>query len=425
MTFSRRRFLSSTAATAALGLVAGRARRARAQPAPAARNLVIVLASGGWDITYAVDPKPALASVDAPAGAVEMFGDIPIFTHESRPAVGSFFAAHGAMTCVVNGINVRSIAHTECLKRVLTGTASEKNPDLGAIAGHELGTELPIPYLVLGDTAFAGPLASSVGRVGTTNQIKALLDPADAYPPLAGQASPTYRPSADEEADIRGYLQARAQRERATRGARGYNQRRIDDFVDSLERGDALRQLSDQFGERGVTLALDAQLTLAMDVLQGGMSRAVMVDSRLPWDTHVANASQNQLHEALYGALDSFATDLAGRPGSRVGTTLLDETLVVVMSEMSRTPRLNAADGKDHWPVGSAVLFGAGVAGGKVVGATTDDVSARGIDMQTGLPTAAGVSLTTESMTAGLLSILGVDPSPYFPGVEVLRAVAA
>jgi uncharacterized protein (DUF1501 family) len=50
---------------------------------------------------------------------------------------------------------------------------------------------------------------------------------------------------------------------------------------------------------------------------------------------------------------------------------LLDETLVVLMGEFGRTPRLNAQGGRDHWPgCWSIVLAGGGVRGGVLVGAS-------------------------------------------------------
>ena len=53
---------------------------------------------------------------------------------------------------------------------------------------------------------------------------------------------------------------------------------------------------------------------------------------------------------------------------------LLDETLVCFVSEFGRTPRLNRAQGRDHWPHAySIVLAGAGVPGGQVIGATDRD----------------------------------------------------
>src|SRR5207253_3895646 len=50
---------------------------------------------------------------------------------------------------------------------------------------------------------------------------------------------------------------------------------------------------------------------------------------------------------------------------------LLDETLVVMMGEMGRTPKVNAKGGRDHWTFCySVVLAGAGIRGGSVCGAS-------------------------------------------------------
>lgn len=50
---------------------------------------------------------------------------------------------------------------------------------------------------------------------------------------------------------------------------------------------------------------------------------------------------------------------------------LLADTLVVVMGEFGRTPRINAQAGRDHWPqVQSILLAGAGVSGGTLYGAS-------------------------------------------------------
>jgi hypothetical protein len=50
---------------------------------------------------------------------------------------------------------------------------------------------------------------------------------------------------------------------------------------------------------------------------------------------------------------------------------LLDETLVVMLGEFGRTPKINAANGRDHWgPCQSIVLAGGGVKGGRIHGAS-------------------------------------------------------
>jgi uncharacterized protein (DUF1501 family) len=53
---------------------------------------------------------------------------------------------------------------------------------------------------------------------------------------------------------------------------------------------------------------------------------------------------------------------------------LLDSTLVVWMGEFGRTPRINGFAGRDHFPAAwTTVLGGGGIAGGQVVGRTTED----------------------------------------------------
>ena len=51
---------------------------------------------------------------------------------------------------------------------------------------------------------------------------------------------------------------------------------------------------------------------------------------------------------------------------------LLDKTLILCMGEFGRTPRINSASGRDHYPTAwSAVLAGGGIKGGQAFGATS------------------------------------------------------
>ncbi len=413
-TLSRRHFMSGALAGAGLLAVAGRPRHSRAAAPGTAKNVILLVASGGWDVTYALDPKPGLATVDVPAGTLSMYGDLPIWTDPSRPGVAAFFAAHAAVTAVVNGIYVRSIAHPECMKRMLTGTPSSSNPDLAAIAAHETGRDLPLPYLILGNSAFTGPLAASAGRAGSRNQLVTLLDPAQAWPPPVGVAASRFTPDAADEAAIRAFVDAGAERERAVRGAHGYNRRRLDDFATSLQRGDLLRGEAAGFGQRGRALSLTQQMDLAVDVLEQGIARATMLDTRILWDTHDGNDDQNAYFDTTFRALKGLIDDLTARD-------MLDDTIVAVMSEMSRTPKLNGDAGKDHWPVTSAMIIGGGVRGGRAYGGSTDELNAALVDLATGeRDSSAPGTIQTDNLVAGVLTLAGVDPEPWFPGVEAL-----
>jgi hypothetical protein len=84
------------------------------------------------------------------------------------------------------------------------------------------------------------------------------------------------------------------------------------------------------------------------------------------WDTHSKNFEglRDELLPMLDQGLSALVEDLADRG-------LLEETLVVVMGEFGRTPKINAAAGRDHWGLCQSVLMaGGGIRGGQVVGAS-------------------------------------------------------
>lgn len=121
------------------------------------------------------------------------------------------------------------------------------------------------------------------------------------------------------------------------------------------------------------------------------------------WDTHKANFStlRNQLIPPFDQGLAALLNDLRLRG-------MLESTLVVVMGEFGRTPKIgrvvmNAAtdaSGRDHWPHAfSTLLAGAGIKGGHIHGATD--------------PRAAYVTespVTPPDLTATLLHLLGIPP---------------
>jgi uncharacterized protein (DUF1501 family) len=420
---NRRTVLQLAAATGAAALVPSRLAAAgtRAAAAGAPRRLVLVCAQGGWDTTYALDPKAQSAVCDVPVGAVRQFGALDVFTDASRPNVTGYFTKYAPVTAVVRGISVASVAHRECLKRMATGTRNETNADMGALIAHDLGNDLPLPYLILGDTAFTGPYAVSAGRVGATNQIIALLDPAQAYP----TGRPPVAVTGAEDAILARYAAASVDRVRATRGATGYNRRRTADFLEARERGKQLQAVRAGFGARGRTLLLSAQVELALDALEQDISQSVMLNTRLGWDTHDNNTDQAGLHETTFAGLTQLLDGLAARAGRQPGTKMIDDTVVVCFSEFSRTPKLNNAAGKDHWPVTSAMVIGAGVRGGRGFGATNGAVESMPIDFDTGAASASGRTLMSSHFVAGVLALCGVDPIAHLGPTEIFDAFVA
>src|SRR5262249_41623599 len=89
-------------------------------------------------------------------------------------------------------------------------------------------------------------------------------------------------------------------------------------------------------------------------------------DANATWDTHGNNFTKlkTELLPPLHAAVSSLLTDLAERG-------LLRRTLVTVMGEFGRTPKVNAQAGRDHWNFCySLLLAGGGFKGGFVHGAS-------------------------------------------------------
>lgn len=117
------------------------------------------------------------------------------------------------------------------------------------------------------------------------------------------------------------------------------------------------------------------------------------------WDTHAQNADrlQDALCPMFDVSFDALMSDLADRG-------LLDETLVVVIGEFGRTPRINRLGGRDHWGhVFSMALAGAGIRGGQAIGASDRNGAYPVTD-----PIRGG------DLTATIFHLLGIDPHGMF-----------
>ena len=111
------------------------------------------------------------------------------------------------------------------------------------------------------------------------------------------------------------------------------------------------------------------------------------------WDTHENNFPhlRQRLVPPADAAIAAVLRDLSDRG-------LLDETLVVVLGEFGRSPKVNGKGGRDHWPHAQSILLaGAGIQGGSIYGST---------DPQGGYPATSPVS--PRDLTATLHHLLGV-----------------
>jgi hypothetical protein len=427
MTALSRRHLLGLGAGLAGGLLLPRARAGRGDT-PC--SLIVVTALGGWDVSYTIDPKPGSPLVDGPEldedGAddqdrevVRSYGALDVITNPvKRPALDAFFSDWADRTLLVRGLWIGSISHDACATRVLTGQLADGLPDLGALVADAVGRDAAIPYMDLGGASRAGALAAITGRAGRSNQLRHLLDRRTALDAPAGSdiRFPQYIPAPAARADIATWQAARAEAFAARWGGRPGGDAHIADLTEAHARAARLRdeggRLARQLGQ-GNAATLNAQVDTALDLLSSGLAHTALIDSGVDWDTHDNNQDQHAHWQTLFNGLQRLATGLDAEG-------LLDRTTVVVVSEMTRTPRRNAVGGKDHWPVTAAMAFGGPVRGGRVLGASDDGLDALPINLRTGLSDAAGVPLRYDHFIAGLLQAHGGDAARWFPGVTPL-----
>jgi hypothetical protein len=135
---------------------------------------------------------------------------------------------------------------------------------------------------------------------------------------------------------------------------------------------------------------------LARRLVESGVRFVTVAKGWLNYDTHGDNF--NIMKKAL---LPEFDRAFAGLLEDLHDRGMLDTTLVIAMGEFGRTPKVNAAAGRDHhskaW---SIALAGAGIPGGRVLGATDQN----GVQV-TDLP------VEPEDLLFTIYTMLGVDPA--------------
>ena len=86
-----------------------------------------------------------------------------------------------------------------------------------------------------------------------------------------------------------------------------------------------------------------------------------------------------------------------------------DKLVVIVQSEMGRTPTYNKGNGKDHWSIGSIMFLGPGIQGNRVIGATDEKQFAVPLNPQTlAADTEQGIRVRPEHIHDALRQFAGI-----------------
>lgn len=337
-------------------------------------NCIYVWTHGGTSHHDTLDPKPtAPPAVKGPFGAINTAVPGVQFS-EICPRL----AKELERFAVLRGWNPMNGSHGTADQWCMSGrkfNPALTYPCVGSVISHQKGFQSALPpFVQLGtsiDRRFGGGTSGVLGLEHMPFEIA--NDPAqkdftvrDITPPK-GIASTRIERRANILAKIDA-LQKTADLQPSEFEALDENYKAAFNMITAPETkkafniGEESDSLRDAYGRN----RFGQSLLMARRLVESGVRFVTVTDPG--WDTHASNFTtlQNTRIPPVDQGLPQLLIDLDEKG-------LLDNTLVVWMTDFGRTPKINSASGRDHWAsAGFVVMAGAGVPGGSVLGATDD-----------------------------------------------------
>ncbi len=340
--------------------------------APRAKSVLLVYLGGGLSHHDTFDLKP---------GAVEeirgKYTEIP--TSVTGLKVGNLLplmAKTMGKVCLVRSGTHENDHHETATNWVLSGKFGSPfgdHPSMGAVVAHETGFAGKVPPYVavpknpsftweLGKSAWLGGRYESF-KAGDPNaadwKVRDLACPAQITPAVLERRRTLLQAVDTLSTHIKGNDQMATYDEFAQKAA---------DMVLSPEAQNAFAiekegtKLRDTYGHH----EFGQSCLLARRLVESGV-RFVTVNFG-GWDHHA------KIFDSLDKKLPMFDQGLSALINDMDERGSLKDTLILVMGEFGRTPKVNKDAGRDHWGRAGSMLFaGAGVRGGKVIGGSDKD----------------------------------------------------
>lgn len=394
---------------------------------PPQRKLIWVNMGGGWDILETTDPKPQST---ANLQMLYDWGQANAVAGASDGArIGRWMphiAGVGADLLVIRGLAMGTTSHpagtTYMDTGILSNTGIVNSASIPAIIASESQATIPIVQLAGGsapqtDRGLLKPV--SVVRAGNLDLYRSMYPTDDAAIQRRLAVLDFLKTSIQRVQDEVGKNDRLKDLSAAEAKVRGQ-------FAANVGSKLALTAADRELFQQNAPAKLDANardaVALALKLVNNDIVTCVNIGFG-GFDTH---QSQNARLEPLLTGADYLLGQLVA--GLRASGRL-DSTLIILYSDFGRTPKVNSANGRDHWPVGGAIAMGGGIAGGRAVGATSDDALAAAtlIDPNTGIVTtdsATGVQLNPTHVGGMALALtLGSAYLNYRPYLAALPAL--
>ena len=408
----RRDFLSLCGAAglgfaAPVGLPSLAAEATRAEPKPYDGPFYVVFnASGGWDTTYLMDPKGV-------NGINRLYEEGDILTegnHRFAPIAEQvkagmsnrdFFKKYGRELLVFNGLDYSVNNHSPCSRYMATGKLdSLAYPTFAALVAACRGAEAPLAFLTFGQYSSTGNLVP-MSRVPYLSSLNKLAN-ADA---VNGARQHLYHEDfvlSRIEQTLNEQTGDRVSQVRLPRVERTQNM-----LYAAQLNSKALARVTPFVPKDSPKERLSRQADIALASFKAG----ICVSANLSigqFDSHNNNdPDQMKLIPELLAGIDYVLT--------KAEELKIREKLVVVMqSEMGRTPTYNKGNGKDHWSIGSIMFLGPGIEGNRVIGETDEKQFLLAVDPKT-LKTdpEKGIRVRPEHLHRALREYAGIEKHAF------------
>ncbi len=287
-------------------------------------------------------------------------------------------------------------------------------PILGSVVAQQLGQlDSPVPQFVLLDPCPEGNEFKAFKAGNWAGWLGAEYGPVraggDYAIPNIGRPETISQLDHEDREALRSFLSRKYENDRRSDAAAAHNAafNRVRGLMSCAPLFD-LNQLPEKDRQRYGGGAFAQHALQARHLIENG-STFVMVANGMPWDNHVF---QHEMHQMLVPELDNVLFQLISDLEDR---GMLDDTLVIAMGEFGRTPWLNEARGRDHYPKAwSMAMAGAGIRGGVVYGATDD----LGIAVKE-------QPVDNRELFATIFQALGIKPHQEYdlPGLPTFRRV--
>ncbi|MEZ6117424.1 MAG: DUF1501 domain-containing protein [Pirellulaceae bacterium] len=354
------------------------------------KSVILLWMDGGPSQLETFDPQP---------NQTIAAGTAAISTAAKRISLAQgmeHLAAEMQDVALVRSVVSKEGDHERAIYNVRTGYRPDPtlvHPSLGAILCHQLpvgSTEIPRHISIL-----PGGSPSRGGYLGDEFDAFKTYDPQHGLPDMKARVDDDRQQQRTEDLDVleRTFATKRLAKLEETRTLHMHTIRNAQRMMTSEQL--AAFDLS-QVSEREKTPFGDTEFgrgCLAAARLTEVGVRCVEV-TLSGWDSHVNN---HGIHDSLKKVLDPAFAALIRYLRDR---DQLENTLVLCGGEFGRTPHMNPAGGRDHWPHGfSIALAGGNVVGGQAIGGSHAD--GRKVKLDEGIP--------IENIHATILNSLGVQ----------------